>query len=174
MAIVREVYSVLVIESAEFTSRAAICSCGGESELNISAIPDSGFVQARFDSSRLSMLILPPASHPAKSLLIPDGRRFSSISTRGTKTTYALPFEWIESLKFMETLDINWVVGGHGPVGTKQAITDMRIFLQRCIDETRDAIKKGMTKEQEFMCSMCGANVSGGASRCPKCQTEFE
>ncbi len=59
-----------------------------------------------------------------------------------------LPLEWIESLKFMETLDIDWVVGGHGPVGTKQDITNMRLFLQRCVDETRDAIKKGMTKEQ--------------------------
>ncbi len=61
---------------------------------------------------------------------------------------YGFPLEWIESLKFMETLDINWVVGGHGPVGTKQAITDMRVFLQKCVDETRDAIKNGMTKEQ--------------------------
>ena len=38
----------------------------------------------------------------------------------------------------------------------------------------RKKLKKGKAIDQEFMCSVCGAQVSGGASRCPKCKTEFD
>lgn len=58
------------------------------------------------------------------------------------------PIDWINSLKFMETLDVEWVIGGHGPVGKKQALTDFRLFLEKCVAETKEAIAKGWSKEE--------------------------
>lgn len=56
--------------------------------------------------------------------------------------------DWVESLKFIESLDIDWVVGGHGPVAPKSAISEFGRFLQTCIDQTRNALAKGWTKEE--------------------------
>ncbi|MFC1963771.1 MBL fold metallo-hydrolase [Chloroflexota bacterium] len=60
----------------------------------------------------------------------------------------SLPLDWVKSLKKIEALQIDIIVPGHGVVGTKDDVRQFRLFLQRCIDIVRDAIKKGMTKEE--------------------------
>jgi len=56
----------------------------------------------------------------------------------------ALPYEWIESLKKLQALEVDWLVPGHGPVCTRAHLTEMIGVIQGAIDAVNAAIKKGM------------------------------
>ena len=60
----------------------------------------------------------------------------------------ALPLEWLESLKVLDGLDIDVVVPGHGEVGDASCIREMKSTVQTWIDAVREAIKKGMSREE--------------------------
>jgi len=62
--------------------------------------------------------------------------------------SHCLPFEWVESLKRIEAMDIDVVVPGHGEVCGKREVREFRLFIQKCIDIVREAIKQGMSKEE--------------------------
>jgi len=62
--------------------------------------------------------------------------------------SHCLPLEWIESLKSIEAMDIDVIVPGHGEVCGKAEIQEFRLFIQKCIDIVREAIKQGASKEQ--------------------------
>jgi cyclase len=62
--------------------------------------------------------------------------------------SYCCPLEWLDSLKKILEMDVDYVVPGHGGVGDKKAVRDFMDFLQRCVDEVREAIDRGMNKEE--------------------------
>jgi cyclase len=62
--------------------------------------------------------------------------------------SHALPLDRIASLKRIEAMDIDIVVPGHGEVCGKREVREFRRFILRCIDLVREAIGKGLTKEQ--------------------------
>jgi cyclase len=63
-------------------------------------------------------------------------------------TPQALPFEWMESLRQMQKLDVKMLVPGHGNVCDKTYLTDMIAGIQAWIDTVADAIKRGMSLEE--------------------------
>ncbi len=60
----------------------------------------------------------------------------------------SLPYEWLDSLKRMEELDIEYVVPGHGAVGDKGLIGRMRRAVEEAIETVRDGIRQGMTLKE--------------------------
>ena len=48
----------------------------------------------------------------------------------------------------IEELEIDMVVPGHGEICDKGDVRRFRLFIQECIDMVREAIQKGMSKEQ--------------------------
>jgi len=58
------------------------------------------------------------------------------------------PLEWIESLKKIEAMDVDFIVPGHGEVGDKKAVRKFTPFLQGVIDTVREAIDRGISKEE--------------------------
>ena len=60
----------------------------------------------------------------------------------------AMPGEWIENLKFIQTLDVDKIVCGHGEVMDKSYIPEFIKGIQTWVDVVGDAIKKGMTLEE--------------------------
>jgi cyclase len=60
----------------------------------------------------------------------------------------ALPDEWIKGLQFIDTLDFDKIVPGHGEVADKSYIKEMIKTIHFWIDPVKDAIKKGMTLEE--------------------------
>lgn len=70
--------------------------------------------------------------------------------TNATQPAFSscLPLEWVESLKKIEAMDVALVVPGHGRVGGKKEVREFRLFLEKCIKMVRDAIRKGMTREE--------------------------
>ncbi len=60
----------------------------------------------------------------------------------------SLPFTWIESIKFIKTLDIDHIVPGHGEICKKNYLDEWAEFIQEWIDTVQDAISKGWSKEE--------------------------
>lgn len=58
------------------------------------------------------------------------------------------PLEWLESLKKIEAMDVDYIVPGHGPVGDKAALREFTAFIQGVIDTVKKAIEKGLSKEE--------------------------
>jgi len=61
---------------------------------------------------------------------------------------HSLPLQWVESLKRVEAMEIDIVVPGHGEMCDRSEVTRFRRFIETCIEMTRDAMKKGMSKEE--------------------------
>ncbi|MBI2870040.1 MAG: MBL fold metallo-hydrolase [Chloroflexi bacterium] len=59
-----------------------------------------------------------------------------------------LPLEWVDSLRRVEALDIDLVVPGHGAVCRKEDVRDFRLFIQECVDLVKDALKRGLGREE--------------------------
>jgi cyclase len=60
----------------------------------------------------------------------------------------AMPYEWLESLKRMEELEIKVVVPGHGEVCDAAYFPEMRACVQEWIDAVNGALKAGLTLEE--------------------------
>lgn len=58
------------------------------------------------------------------------------------------PLEWIESLKKIESSDVDFIVPGHGEVGDKIALREFIAFIQGAINTVRKAINQGISKEE--------------------------
>jgi cyclase len=62
--------------------------------------------------------------------------------------SYCFPKEWVESLRTILSLDVEWVVPGHGKVGDKKDVERFAEFLQKCIAEVQQAIDQDMGREE--------------------------
>ncbi|MBN1850057.1 MAG: MBL fold metallo-hydrolase [Deltaproteobacteria bacterium] len=60
----------------------------------------------------------------------------------------AQPFEWLESLKRMQTLKAEVFIPGHGVICNRPYLKDMIRMVQGRIDTVQTAIDKGMTLEK--------------------------
>ena len=58
------------------------------------------------------------------------------------------PEAWLESLKRLEELDVDVIVPGHGEVCDKGYLKEQAAFIEEWIAAVRDAIKRGLSKEQ--------------------------
>jgi len=58
------------------------------------------------------------------------------------------PDEWLKSLKYLESLDVAFIVPGHGPVCTKQYISVQSAFIREWVTAVALGISKGWSKEE--------------------------
>ncbi|MBM4761211.1 MBL fold metallo-hydrolase [Bacillus sp. B15-48] len=72
----------------------------------------------------------------------------------------AQPDELLKSLDFLNSLDVDYIVPGHGPVVTKEAIFKNKKFVYDWFSAVSDGIAKGWSKEE------CVNNINF-ADRCP-------
>lgn len=61
---------------------------------------------------------------------------------------HCLPLAWVASLKFIESLEIDVVIPGHGEMCGLEEVAAFRRFIETCIEMTRAAIGEGKSKEQ--------------------------
>lgn len=61
---------------------------------------------------------------------------------------------WIKSLEFLKTLDVDYIIPGHGPVCKKEEIDVQKAFLLEWVTAVAVALSKGWSKEQ------CIQNIS--------------
>jgi glyoxylase-like metal-dependent hydrolase (beta-lactamase superfamily II) len=63
----------------------------------------------------------------------------------------AEPFLWLDSLRRIDELDVDFIVPGHGEVCGKSSISELSSFIQEWMDAVRQAISQGLTKEEAMM-----------------------
>jgi glyoxylase-like metal-dependent hydrolase (beta-lactamase superfamily II) len=56
--------------------------------------------------------------------------------------------DWIEALKFVEGMEFDILVPGHGPVGNKQDLTDHRAYFEELYAAVLDGARQGKTLEE--------------------------
>ncbi|MFC1816266.1 MBL fold metallo-hydrolase [Thermodesulfobacteriota bacterium] len=65
------------------------------------------------------------------------------------KLSDCCPLEQLDSLrKILEIDDVEYFVPGHGEVGDKRTVREYMSVIQRYVDEIKEAIHKGMTREE--------------------------
>ncbi|MGD1120274.1 MAG: MBL fold metallo-hydrolase, partial [Dehalococcoidales bacterium] len=60
----------------------------------------------------------------------------------------AVPEEWLKSLKKLQTLDVDKVIPGHGPVCDKAQLQVMYDNVKYCADEVKAAIAMGWSLKE--------------------------
>jgi len=61
---------------------------------------------------------------------------------------HSFPLEWVESLRQIESMEVDVVVPGHGEISDRKEVGQFRKFIETCIDMTRTAIRQGKSKEE--------------------------
>ncbi len=62
----------------------------------------------------------------------------------------ALPYDWLESLGVVATLEVEHIIPGHGDICDKSALKEQETFIRDWIAAVKDAKKKGWTKEESI------------------------
>lgn len=60
----------------------------------------------------------------------------------------ALPYEWLDSLKKLQDLDVDKLVPGHGAVCTSDHLAEMSRIVQGAIDAVDTAVQQGLSLEE--------------------------
>jgi len=58
------------------------------------------------------------------------------------------PFQWLQSLKIIEKMDVDKIVPGHGDICDKSYLPELSAFIEEWIDMVRKAIEQGLSKEE--------------------------
>ncbi len=61
---------------------------------------------------------------------------------------HCCPLDWLESLKKIQSLDVDFVAPGHGPMGDKKAVKKFAGSIQSAVDKVREFIARGGSKEE--------------------------
>ncbi len=60
----------------------------------------------------------------------------------------AVPYQWLDSLKRLQDLEVDVMVPGHGSICDRSYIPEMRAFIQDWIDAVTEAIDRGMSLKE--------------------------
>lgn len=65
------------------------------------------------------------------------------------KLSDCCPLEQLDSLRrILDMEDVEYFVPGHGEVGDKRTVREYMSVFQNCVDEIKEAIQQGMTREE--------------------------
>lgn len=56
-------------------------------------------------------------------------------------------YEWVEAARFLETVDVEWIVPGHGKVSRPRDVTVFRQKMEELIGQVADGIARGDPRE---------------------------
>ena len=72
-----------------------------------------------------------------------------TVCTNGIPSLYeSYPLDWLEALKFIEELNFDVLVPGHGKIGNKDSVREFRKELSALIDRAQEKISRGLSKEE--------------------------
>ena len=59
-----------------------------------------------------------------------------------------MPADWIKALKLVESLGFDLIATGHGNIGTRADLVDLRQYFEELVDGVTKGIAAGRTVEQ--------------------------
>ena len=66
----------------------------------------------------------------------------------GNLITASMPADWIKALKLVESLGFDLIAPGHGNIGTRADLVDLRQYFEELVDGVTKGIAAGRTVEQ--------------------------
>ena len=60
----------------------------------------------------------------------------------------SLPYDWLETLDYLKTLDVEVVIPGHGKPGGPELFDMMKQVIEEAIGTIQMAIEKGISREE--------------------------
>lgn len=121
-------------------------------QVNAPCITFSECLTLHLDSHTLQLINLPGHTIGETAVFIPEERLVFS----GDNVFYKLqtflhdadPFAWLESLRKLGKLEVDYIVPGHGEVCNNSYLAEQANFIQEWIDVVRKGIDQGWTKEE--------------------------
>ena len=119
---------------------------------NVPAITFSEHLTLYLGNHTFQLIHTPGHSAGQASVLIPEERMVFT----GDNVCYKIqgflheadPYAWLESLKIIEQMDVDYIVPGHGDVTDKSFLKEQVEFVQECTAKIKDALNQGWTKEE--------------------------
>jgi cyclase len=113
----------------------------------------SGEIDLKVGDKAIRLIEVGPAHTKGDTLVhIPDEKVVFTgdiLFNGGTPIAWAGPVSnWIRACDRILAMDVDVVVPGHGPIADKQAVRDMRSYLEFVTDETRKRYDKGMSARE--------------------------
>ncbi|MBI4278209.1 MAG: MBL fold metallo-hydrolase [Armatimonadetes bacterium] len=56
--------------------------------------------------------------------------------------------QWINLVRYLETIDVDHVIGGHGPAGTRADLGELRVFLERLLERVQAEAARGRSLDE--------------------------
>jgi len=121
-------------------------------KVNFPSIVFSECLTLYLGSHTLQLLHLPGHTEGQTAVFVPEERLvFSSDNVFYKLQTFlheADPFAWLQSLKRLGELEVDYIVPGHGEVCDKSYLAEQSNFIQDWIDVVKKGIEQGWTKEE--------------------------
>ncbi len=98
------------------------------------------------------IMSLPGHTANELAVVVPEERVvFVSDTVSNRRQVYfieAFPFQWLESLKKIESLDVDAIVTGHGEVCDRAYLKEFSAFIEEWIETVMAAVQRGLSKEE--------------------------
>jgi cyclase len=113
----------------------------------------SGEIELTVGEKAIRLIEVGPAHTKGDTLVHIPGDRVvftgDILFNEGTPIAWAGPISnWIRACDRILAMDVDVVVPGHGPIADKQAVRDMRSYLEFVTDEARKRFDKGMSARE--------------------------
>jgi cyclase len=110
----------------------------------------SGELEIKVGDKAVRLIELGPAHTKGDTVaLVPEDRVLFTgdlLFHQGTPIAWAGPVSnWVRACDKILAMDVDVIVPGHGPIADKQAVRDMKGYLEFVQDETRKRFEKGMS-----------------------------
>ena len=120
--------------------------------INAPSITFSENLSLYLGSPTIELIHLPGHSTGETGILIPEERVLFTGDNIFRKVQAFLheadPDIWLQSLKRIGELDVDYIIPGHGEICDKSYLVEQADFIQEWVDTVKKAIDKGWTKEE--------------------------
>ena len=124
----------------------------GDYRLNVPVITFSERLTMYLGKHTLHFIFLPGHTAGQIALYIPEEK----VVFTGDNVTYKIrgflhdadPFAWLESLKRIGELEVDYIIPGHGGVCDKSYLKEQEKYVRDCTDAVKNSIDRGWTKDE--------------------------
>ena len=151
--------AMLAVDINQFIKTIAVIDPDGlslidKSRFNVPSITFSECLMLYLGRHSFHLIHLPGHTAGQIAVFVPEEK----VVFTGDNVTYRIrgflheadPFAWLESLKRIGELEVDYIVPGHGEVCDKSYLKEQARYVQDCLDTVKKAIDQGWTKAESI------------------------